>query len=498
MIDVVFAFPDGQMHSTEVDSAGTVRTLRRAAEDAAPGHTMCLGLQLCDTELLDEEALCDTGLCAGDTVKVTCLAPSCEEAVESLNNIAGGDYTTCPSLQWPAVLAADDKLLMLLLTCAKQPDWETTTRLIARGEVGLLAILAQRYEYNAFHLNDFVLALDPNRPVYTRNGGGYYTLARCWDASSIAQCQSCVVDGVQEVLQTVLSLRYTEYHTLDYYLNQNCYDEAICLRRGLIRYGVHDRIDTDHAEAVDLCLQHNLTPPMWWLRPKGPEGVLALLEGAARTGRITVLECLLEEGLISCRDLAVSCCQDGNVFHLALHCSVFLQRLRAFHAYAWQWCGCVGDEEEQLVRALEQDDGHPSVLDSAIDRNVGVGAARQSSAHCLQLVAGWIHNKRPQQTYTALWRCGVVMHPRPQRDLGYLYYCDECCECSHFGGDCYYYAPDIAGDTPVAGYGKGCTARPQRSRKRPNRTQYLRRRMDKRKTQARAYMRSVKCDLLWG
>ena len=127
MIDVVFAFPDGQMHSTEVDSAGTVRTLRRAAEDAAPGHMICLGLQLCDTELLDEEALCYTGLCAGDTVKVTCLAPSCEAAVERLNAIAGGDYTTCPSLQWEAVLAADDKMLMLLLTCAQQPGHHNTT-----------------------------------------------------------------------------------------------------------------------------------------------------------------------------------------------------------------------------------------------------------------------------------------------------------------------------------------------------------------------------------
>ena len=495
MIDVVFAFPDGQMHSTEVDSAGTVRTLRRAAEDAAPGYMTSLGLQLCDTELLDEEALCDTGLCAGDTVKVTCLAPSCEEAVESLNNIAGGDYTTCPSLQWPAVLAADDKLLMLLLTCAKQPDWFTTTRLIARGEVGLLAILAQRYEISGRDLTRFVLALDPNRPVYTHNGWGVdYTLARCWDASSIAQCQSCVVDDVQEVLQTVLSLRKTE---CNFYDESYCHGDAeICLRRGLIRYEVHDLVNTDRAEAVDLCLQHNLTPPMWWLRLERPDGVLALLEGAARTGRIAVLECLLEEGLLSCRDLAVSCCQDGNVFHLALHCSVFLQRLRAFHAYAWQWCGCVGDEEEQLVRALEQDDGHPSVLDSAIDRNVGVGAARQSSAHCLQLVAGWIRSKRPQQTYAALWRCGVVMHPPPRRDYVIAY--DDYWSDDVREERCVWDTPSIAGDTPVAGYGKGCTARPQRSRKRPNRTQYLRRRMDKRKSQARAHMRSVKCDLLWG
>ena len=498
MIDVVFAFPDGQMHSTEVDSAGTVRTLRRAAEDAAPGHMTSLGLQLCDTELLDEEALCDTGLCAGDTVKVTCLAPSCEEAVESLNNIAGGDYTTCPSLQWPAVLAADDKMLMLLLTCAKQPDWFTTTRLIARGEVGLLAILAQRYEYDAFHLSPFVLALVPNRPVsqYHRDP------AQCWNWLNIAQYQSCIVDDVQEVLQTVLSLQYTDVEMVAYVWSERLQEH--CLRRGLVRDLLDERkqcpfLKMDHAEAVDLCLQHNLTPPMWWLRPKGPEGVLVLLEGAARTGRIAVLECLLEEGLLSCRDLTVSCCRDGNVFHLALHCSVFLQRLRAFHAYAWQWCGCVGDEEEQLVRALEHDDGHPSVLDSAIDCNVGVGAARQSSAHCAQLVAGWIRSKRPQQPYAALWRCGVVMHPPPRRRDLVISDADDC-----WAGDdvheerCFWDTPSIAGDSPVTGYGKGCTARPQRSRKQPNRTQYLRRRMDKRKTQARAYMRSVKCDLLWG
>ena len=495
MIDVVFAFPDGQTHSTEVDSAGTVRTLRRAAEDAAPGRMVCLGLEFCDTELLDEEALCDTGLCAGDTVKVTCLAPSREEAVERLNNITGGEYTTCPSLQWPAVLAADDKMLMLLLTCAEQPDWYTVTRLIARGEVGLLTILAQRYEYEAFFLDEFVLALVPNRPVSIPEPRPFPVY---WDASNIAQCQSCIVDGVQDVLQTIFSL-YTdvEYYADDGY--DTLYELGVCLRRGQIREVHYQLVNTDHAEAVDLCLQHDVTPPMWWLCPGGPDGALALLEGAARTGRIAILECLLEEGLISCRDLAVPCCQDGNVFHLALHCSVFLQRLRAFHAYAWQWCGCVGDEEEQLVRALEQDNGRLSVLESAIDRNVGVGAARQSSAHCLQLVAGWIRSKRPQQPYAALWRCGVGMHPPPLRAVvAYDLYDENYCDCSLLVECRWHRSPDPPGDFLFAGYGKGCTARPQTSRKRPNRTEYLRRRMDKRKTQARAYMHSVKHDLLWG
>ena len=486
MIDVVFAFPDGQMHSTEVDSAGTVRTLRRAAEDAAPGHMTSLGLQLCDTELLDEEALCDTGLCAGDTVKVTCLAPSCEEAVESLSNIAGGDYTKCPSLQWPAVLAADDKMLMLLLTCAKQPDWFTTTRLIARGEVGLLAILAQRYEYDGSFLTQFVMDVAVKALNRQRRSQIHRTV---WE-----DCDLPSVFDVQEVLQMVLSLQYDFWGR-----EENC-GHCRCGAGGCWWCGLpitRTELRMDHAEAVDLCLQHNLTPPMWWLCPGSPDCALALLEGAARTGRIAVLECLLEEGLLSCRDLTVSCCRDGNVFHLALHCSVFLQRLRAFHAYAWQWCGCVGDEEEQLVRALQHDDGHPSVLDSAIDRNVGVGAARQSSAHCAQLVAGWIRSKRPQQPYAALWRCGVVMHPRPRRDYAIAYYfdADECWADDVREERCFWDTPSIAGDSPVTGYGKGCTARPQRSRKRPNRTQYLRRRMDKRKTQARAYMymHSVKC-----
>ena len=461
MIDVVFAFPDGQMHSTEVDSAGTVRTLRRAAEDAAPGHMIFLGLQLCDTELLDEEALCDTGLCAGDTVKVTCSAPSREEAVEILNNIAGGEYKTCASLQWPAVLAGHDRMLMLLLACAEQPDWYTVTRLIGCGEVGVLTVLAQRYEYEGRYLDDFVLA-----------------------------CQSCIVDDVQEVLHTVLTLRCrgsAEAWISDNY--DRFFDSVICLRRGHVRHPHYRITNTGHAEAVDLCLQRNLTPPTWWLSLERPDGALSLLEGAARTGRMAILECLLEEGLISCGDLAVPCCEDGNVFHLALHCSVFLQRLRAFHAYAWQWCGCVGDEEEQLVRALEQDNGRLNVLDSAIDRNVDVGPARQSSEHCLQLVTGWIRSKRPQHPYAALWRCGVGLHHMPQRVSKYVEYYD------------YDWAieddpPDIAGDSSVRAYDS--SARRHTPRKRRNRAQYLCRRMGKRTTQARAYMRSVKCDLLWG
>ena len=427
MIDVVFAFPDGQMHSTEVDSAGTVRTLRRAAEEAAPGHMIFLGLQLCDTELLDEEALCDTGLCAGDTVKVTCSAPSREEAVECLNNMVGGKCRTCASLQWPAVLAGHDRMLMLLLACAEQPDWYTVTRLIARGEVGMLMLLAQRYEYEGRYLDEFVLA-----------------------------CKSCIVDDVQEVLHTVLSLMtYVE------------------------RIGHVD--PTVHAEAVDLCLQHNLTLPMWWFCPEGRYRALSLLEDAARTGRIAILECLLEEGLISCDDLAVPLRYDGNVFHLALHCSVFLQRLRAFHSYAWQWCGCVGDEEEQLVRALEQDNGRLNVLDSAIYRNVGVGPARQSSEHCLQLITGWIRSKRPQHPYAALWRCGVGLHMgMPYRGEYYEFSTERVIDDD---------PPDIAGDS---------SARRHTPRKRRNRAQYLCRRMGKRTTQARAYMRSVKCDLLCG
>ena len=232
---------------------------------------------------------------------------------------------------------------------------------------------------------------------------------------------------------------------------------------------------------------------------QGADGALLLLEYAARAGSIAVLECLLEEGLLSCGDLAVPCCRDGNVFHLALHCSVFLQRLRAFHAYAWQWCGCVGDEEEQLVRALELDDTYPIVLDCAIDRNVDdsyvVGPARQVRAHCLQLVAGWVRSKRPQQPYTALWRCGVAVHHTSRRVLklvSYPFSCGLCYALEH-GDYCCHYGPHLADDSPITGCGP---SRPQRSRRQPNRTQYLRRLTEKRRTQDRAYMRSAKCDLL--
>ena len=83
-----------------------------------------------------------------------------------------------------------------------------TTRLIERGEVALLTIIAQRYEYEGYLLSEFVLALAPNSLVSHHNMALY-------GSSSAHHCTESCVDNVEEVLHTVLSLRYATHIQCD-------------------------------------------------------------------------------------------------------------------------------------------------------------------------------------------------------------------------------------------------------------------------------------------
>ena len=472
MIDIVIALPDGQVHTAEVDSAATVHILRNAALAAVNMMSPALvGLLFCGRELEDDEALCDTGLSDGDAVDVFYRAPPSDVAQEVLSEMSGGRELACTEFFWSSALSADNRALMTILTCVSCPVVDVIKQLIARHETFVLEIL-QRYEFHLSEVIEFIQEagkhgfIDDLEIIAALSVNGHNGLSFDWDEYRAVLCMSQGVECAVDV----------------HFTGNSCDDIAV-------RPRAHASTLV-HAQAVLVCLEHNITPNPSFLCPPF-DTPSSLLEGAARMGRIEVMECLLEEGLLTCYDLAAPCCDEGNVFHLALQSKAFLQRLRAFHSYAWKWCGCVGDEEEHLVRALEQDDGRLSVVSSAVANLQNpclCGRAPVHSVHealkCTQLVVEWVLRKRPHHRYAALWRCGLVAYPEvvPCR----IAYYDSW---SYPDGDYEIFPPSI-GDAPVREYIS--SVRTRKTRKLPNVAVYLQRRASRRKTKERAYLRSVK------